>query len=651
MNKDGRKQGGTGKPDADTRREQQARRPGPGATTITSKMSPQGRAVQRKPAAGGSAAPAARPGAGSSGDATRSLSLDMAHRGLSAYQEGGSSAAPAARPDAPAVQAKGRVSEDPASVHEAAAAGVSGASSSLPHFDQIQAAFGGHDLSQVRAHVGGEASAATEGMGATAYATGNHVAFRSQPDLHTAAHEVAHVVQQRQGVQLAGGVGKAGDAYERQADAVADRVVRGESAEALLGGGAGARPSAAQPGMALQAYEGFEHRDLGDRHQQELLAYLRTPEGEQWAQQAGLDARQLIAQMEADPLMSGGRLHGNRQPDGAAKCQRSELTPGEVIALMGDFYGSWEDLVNAPPAQVQGILRVMEQEEREEISLPEATSQYQELSGGGYLDLARQNSAHFAPGNRAEWRRLHQQAMETARQAGQGNAEQFNRALLIDSAACHFLTDAFAAGHLFDRGQVLAQIALHLEANPPQAENPEMQAYLGVIGASGDNMSQLVLKNIHDRMNHEGFMIENGRGMRWRTFGDDSLARSPEAQRMAALAVSQSRQQVIRARSGEPPNPDDVVALMPSDDTIQLATQQAIAYIPAAVREVEPLLYRNRALAPTQFGPILGTIVESNLGAIGAPGREQQILRLQEAADRRRDTLPVVAPQFQVFEW
>src|SRR6185295_5830943 len=36
------------------------------------------------------------------------------------------------------------------------------------------------------------------------------------------------------GVQLKGGVGQAGDAYERHADAVADKVVAGESAEPLL---------------------------------------------------------------------------------------------------------------------------------------------------------------------------------------------------------------------------------------------------------------------------------------------------------------------------------------------------------------------------------------------------------------------------------
>ena len=53
--------------------------------------------------------------------------------------------------------------------------------------------------------------------------------------MHTAAHEAAHVVQQRAGVQLRGELDDGrGDPYEHHADAVADKVVRGESAEALL---------------------------------------------------------------------------------------------------------------------------------------------------------------------------------------------------------------------------------------------------------------------------------------------------------------------------------------------------------------------------------------------------------------------------------
>ena len=60
------------------------------------------------------------------------------------------------------------------------------------------------------------------------------MAFASSPSLHTAAHEAAHVVQQRGGVQLKGSVGESGDAHEQHANAVADAVVQGKSAEALL---------------------------------------------------------------------------------------------------------------------------------------------------------------------------------------------------------------------------------------------------------------------------------------------------------------------------------------------------------------------------------------------------------------------------------
>lgn len=201
-------------------REQHALRPAPGRVTLTSKLSgSQGASVQRREQAQGGARPAAT-ARSSSLDAL----MDIAHRGLSA------------------VQAQGGIDADPASVHRAAAEGTSDSGSRLPYQERIQAAFGAHDIGGVRAHVGGAAKAASERMGAEAYATGNHVAFRQAPDLHTAAHEAAHVVQQRAGVQLKGGVGQSGDPYEQHADRVADAVVRGESAEGLLGqmtGGAG----------------------------------------------------------------------------------------------------------------------------------------------------------------------------------------------------------------------------------------------------------------------------------------------------------------------------------------------------------------------------------------------------------------------------
>jgi hypothetical protein len=122
-------------------------------------------------------------------------------------------------------------------VQAIATRGISGPATSLPHLDRIQRLFGRHDVSGIQAHIGGPAAQACHSMGAKAFATGNHVAFREAPDLHTAAHEAAHVVQQRAGVHVHGGVGQEGDQYERAADRAADAVVAGQSAEALLGDG------------------------------------------------------------------------------------------------------------------------------------------------------------------------------------------------------------------------------------------------------------------------------------------------------------------------------------------------------------------------------------------------------------------------------
>jgi hypothetical protein len=223
MKKDERQSGGPEQV-AGSREPQRASRPAPGKVTRTSRI-PSSRepAVQRKAAVPGSGA--GGPQGRSAWDQTMDPWMDAAHRGVTAL---------AAREHG-AVQARGDIgSDDQASVHRAAAAGVSGAGGTLPHLDRIQAAFGAHDLGGVQAHTGSDARAASEQIGAEAYATGNHIAFRGAPDLHTAAHEAAHVIQQREGVHLAGGVGRSGDAYEQHADAVADAVVRGDSAEALL---------------------------------------------------------------------------------------------------------------------------------------------------------------------------------------------------------------------------------------------------------------------------------------------------------------------------------------------------------------------------------------------------------------------------------
>lgn len=137
--------------------------------------------------------------------------------------------------DARATGRQTLVERDANAVRSHAAQGIRGGTGgALPHLDAIQRSFGAHDVSSVRAHDDGDAAAATDAIGAQAYAAGEHVAFGRDPDLHLAAEEAAHVVQQRAGIRLPGGVGAPDDEYEDHAHAVADAVVAGESAEPIL---------------------------------------------------------------------------------------------------------------------------------------------------------------------------------------------------------------------------------------------------------------------------------------------------------------------------------------------------------------------------------------------------------------------------------
>lgn len=163
----------------------------------------------------------------------------------------GASAARAASPAGGGPQraaVDGRAAPDARAATLAAARGVQSAAAPLPHVETIQRAFGDHDLSGVRTQTGGEAADVCDYLHARAYVVDGSVAFRGAPDLHTAAHEAAHVVQQRHGVQLRDGMGQPGDQYEQHADAVADLVVRGESAEPVLDAMTGGR-AAHEPAM------------------------------------------------------------------------------------------------------------------------------------------------------------------------------------------------------------------------------------------------------------------------------------------------------------------------------------------------------------------------------------------------------------------
>ncbi len=123
---------------------------------------------------------------------------------------------------------------DPAAVRREAMQGVRGSGSELPHRGAMERYFGGP--LDVRAHTGAEAQASSRALGARAYTVGRDIAFGSaSPGPELVAHELTHVAQQARGVRMADGLGRPGDAYERQADAVAAGLRSGRPASDFLG--------------------------------------------------------------------------------------------------------------------------------------------------------------------------------------------------------------------------------------------------------------------------------------------------------------------------------------------------------------------------------------------------------------------------------
>ena len=98
--------------------------------------------------------------------------------------------------------------------------------------DSMEQAFG-RNLGAVRVHTGGEADRLSRSLGAEAFTTGSDIYFRDgqyRPETEGGkellAHELTHVAQQGPMLQGRLTVGAPDDAYERQADETARRVVR-----------------------------------------------------------------------------------------------------------------------------------------------------------------------------------------------------------------------------------------------------------------------------------------------------------------------------------------------------------------------------------------------------------------------------------------
>lgn len=304
----------------------------------------------------------------------------------------------------------------------------------------------GGDFGGVRVHQGEQAAAANRDMGSTAFAHGQDVvlgAGASNSVNPVMAHELAHVAQQRgatPGVAMKEERGSSGSAHEVEADTAAARIMIGAPA------------SISQVGAErIMCFEGAEHMDLGN------AAY-------------------------------GGQK---------ITLGKVTLPAGAFTALQGDFFGTFaamEKACNDNPKLMydyydvllkEGKARALHKagkgEEPDSNGAIIAAGQANGLGvmGGPYLDLAATNFNHFSEQNAesakmfkqsaamnpayapeisaasakfghniAQWLTMHLEAAKRSFEDGVANKELGGAGVAMDASALHYLTDAFASGHM-----------------------------------------------------------------------------------------------------------------------------------------------------------------------------------------------------------
>lgn len=364
----------------------------------------------------------------------------------------------------------------------------------------------GADLSALRVHTGPAADAAARRFQADAVACGSAVFFRDgayRPDepcgLWLLAHEVAHVAQQASGRGPRGAagrgavpaVGRAGDAWEAEADRFADAVLTGR---AVAGG---PRPRAAvvvRPGLSgsVQCHDSFEHRILGDVGTVDLMA---VASGVGAHRKAVLERQiQLMALWKDHPKAVTAKTVTDRFPE----IQVFQIGPDGVLATYGDLNALPDYLAN--PAEIDQmpgdillpILQVIRQESYNKYTLiltgtdPNVTfadaacapwrsgminrivetAALDTLTMGlgpagqdHYQGLLARNACHFAPFSWHRWQISHRAAREVAERAHRASGNEKIRltaeAWRLHGYADHFLQDSFAAGHLTNKTLVM----------------------------------------------------------------------------------------------------------------------------------------------------------------------------------------------------
>lgn len=236
---------------------------------------------------------------------------------------------------------------------------------------------------------------------------------------------------------------------------------------------------------------------------------------------------------------------------------------------------------------------------------PNSVAEWQRATHGRFTVLAAKNEAHFAPPDRrlvpvsgdasedhkATWERYHKSALELSK------AGDKDRALMVNAFGDHFLTDAFAAGHLVNRRDVMEMFRSQFDEVPRKNPTDDREfdrrskvffdevakaAFVGPVKAAfsaledadpkktvhfntdswrafsvllqqielkePDRLGAAVVKaGVHDPLNRwpGGIPVKNRLNQQWPLSGDTTLNTRTLA--IARQAVAQSQRNVISA--------------------------------------------------------------------------------------------------------
>jgi hypothetical protein len=199
-------------------------------------------------------------------------------------------------------------------------------------------------------------------------------------------------------------------------------------------------------GDALSRFRQAQHRMSGRRFEA----------GEhQWLGREGLFLACEQFGLSKTPYMRLKRRDGDEQ-----------FSYGELVALSGDFYGSpkalfeeessllpWlyeeNDLDDLRKAFQEELAWIEDEERGLNVGYPD-NSLALVWNSKSMLELVLDNNVHFGWHNIVAYCRHHAEALDLARKADQQNDKDptWRRAVFYNAFADHFLTDAFAAGHV-----------------------------------------------------------------------------------------------------------------------------------------------------------------------------------------------------------